>query len=154
MIPHLYNGKDKTFFFYSQEIRRVVQYASVTGYAPTAGERAGDFSNTVYPNYVYTGGVWSKGAAAVCESPNQGACTTYTTSFAGTSNIVSPTAQAYINDIYSKVPLPNSDADVNAGLDPHTLINNIRNVFNDSQELARVDHALNSKTNIFYRFLL
>ena len=153
IIPHFYNGKDKTFFFYSQEIRRVVQYASVTGYAPTAGERAGDFSNTVYPNYVYTGGVWSQGAAAVCEAPNQGACTTYTTSFAGTSNIVSPTGQAYINDIYNKVPLPNSAADLQAGLDPHTLINNIRNVFNDSQELARVDHALNSKTNIFYRFV-
>ncbi len=35
VIPHLYNGKDKTFFFYSQEFRRVVQYATATAYVPT-----------------------------------------------------------------------------------------------------------------------
>ena len=29
VIPHHYNGRDKTFFFYSQEMRRVVQYQSL-----------------------------------------------------------------------------------------------------------------------------
>jgi len=89
----------------------------------------------------------------VCEGPNQGACTTYATTFAGTTGVVSPTAQAYINNIYNKVPLPNSAADVAANLDPHTVVNNFRNIFNDAQEFVRVDHALNSKTNIFYRYL-
>ena len=103
VIPHYYNGKDKTFFFYSQEFRRVVQYASVTGYAPTADERNGIFTNSWYQQ----NGQWTQGPVAVCEGPNQGACTTYTTSFAGTTGVISPTAQAYINDIYSKVPLPN-----------------------------------------------
>ncbi len=44
VIPHYYNGRDKTFFFYSQEFRRVVQYQSLTSYVPTAGERNGDFT--------------------------------------------------------------------------------------------------------------
>ena len=38
-------------------------------------------------------------------------------------------------------------------LDPHTLITNLRNVFNDNQEFARIDHALGTKVNMFYRYL-
>jgi hypothetical protein len=169
VIPHLYNGKDKTFFFFSEELRRVSQYASSTAYVPTAGERVGDFTNTTYPNYVLINGAWTPGASAVCDSANAqtGACSSsagipYTTSIAAAqvaaqaatppTNVISPAAQAYINDIYNNVPLPPSATDLQAGLDPHTLINNFHNVFDDTQEIARLDHALNSKTNIFYRF--
>jgi hypothetical protein len=149
MIPHHYNGKDKTFFFFSQEFRRVVQYASVTGYAPTLAERAGNFTNS----YVQSGGTWTTAPVAVCEGPNQGACTTYTTNFAGTTGILSPTAQGYINSIYDNVPVPNSALDIQNNLDPHTEVNNIRNLFDDSQQVVRLDHALNAKTNIFYRIV-
>ena len=149
VIPHHYNGRDKTFFFYSQEFRRVVQYASATAYVPTADERNGIFTNS----WVGTGINQTQSPVAVCQSPNTGACTAYTTTFAGTTGFVSATSQAYINDIYNNVPLPPSGSDVAAGLDAHALINNIRNVFNDTQEFVRVDHALNSKTNIFYRYL-
>jgi len=167
VIPHLYNGKDKTFFFFSEELRRVSQYATSTAYAPTAGERVGDFTNsTTYPNYVINPatGAWTTGVGAVCDSANAltGACTGFTTSIAAAqataqaatppTNVISPVAQAYINDIYNNVPLPPSAVDLAAGLDPHTLINNIHNVFDDTQEIARIDHALNSKTNIFYRY--
>ena len=150
VIPHHYNGKDKLFFFFSQEFRREVQYASVTAYAPTADERNGIFTNSWYQN---TNGAWVQGPVAVCEGPNQGPCSTYTTSFAGTSNILSPTAQAYIRGIYNTVPLPNSAADILVGLDPHTEINSIRNLFNDSQQIARIDYALNSRTNLYYRIV-
>jgi len=147
VIPHLYNGKDKTFFFYSQEFRRVVQYASLTAYVPTSDERNGIFTNS----WIGSGAAQTQGPVAVCSSANAqtGACTAYATSLTS----FSPTAQAYVKDIYNNVPLPNSSADVAAGLDAHTLINNIRNVFNDNQEFARIDHALNSKTNVFYRYL-
>ncbi len=156
-IPHLYNGKDKAFFFFSQEFRRVIQYASVTGYAPTAAERVGDFTNAYYqdPTQVSSSnpGGWTTGPVAVCQGPNQGVCSSYTTSFVGTTGIVSPTAQAYINNIYNFVPLPNSALDIQNGLDPHTEVNNIRNIFNNSQQIARVDYALNSRTNLFYRIV-
>jgi hypothetical protein len=147
VIPHVYNGKDKTFFFYSQEFRRVITYTTATAYVPTAGELAGDFSNTTYPNYTNSTGT-TTGATAVCSTP---ACTSYVQTLPTTA--ISPTAQAYINNIYSKLPAPPSTADIAAGLDPHTLINNIRNKFNDNQELLRIDEALNPKTNIFYRYL-
>jgi hypothetical protein len=153
VIPHLYNGKDKTFFFFSQEFRREVQYATAMAYVPTTAELAGNFTSSYIQNPVT--GAWTTGPVAVCTAANNqtGLCssaTTYATSLPTTA--ISPTAQAYVNSVYNNVPQPNSVADIAAGLDPHTLINNIRNVFNDSQQIARIDHALNSKTNLYYRY--
>ena len=135
VIPHLYNGKDKTFFFYSQEFRRVVDYATNTSYVPTALERTGNF-----------------GSSAVCGIFNSqtGTCQTYTTLESGTtSQGISKASQAYLNDIYSHIPVPNAGGKQ----DPHTLTSNLRNVFHDNQEIARVDHALGTKVNMYYRFL-
>jgi hypothetical protein len=151
IIPHLYNGKDKTFFFFSEEVRRVVSYATATAYVPTADERNGIFTNSYLTGTPggsnYTG---ATGPVAVCATSSNGVCTSYSTS----PTVFSPTALAYVKDVYSKVPLPNiSAAQVTAGTDPHTLINNIHNIFNDAQEVVRIDHALNSKTNLFYRFI-
>jgi hypothetical protein len=146
VIPHVYNGKDKTFFFYSQEFRRVITYATQTAYVPTAGERVGDFSNTTYPNYINSAG--TTGATAVCSTA---ACASYVETIPTTN--FSPQALNYVKDIYNKIPLPPSVSDIAAGLDPHTLINNVRNKFNDNQELLRIDEALNPKTNIFYRYV-
>jgi hypothetical protein len=150
IIPHFYNGKDKTFFFFSEEIRRVVNYASVTSFVPTSDERAGDFSKaylTATPGgNDYTG---AQGPVAVCATYSNGLCGSYSTK---TTNF-SPAAQAYVKDVFNNVPLPPSLSDIAANLDPHSVINNIRNTFNNEQELARVDHALNSKVNLFYRYL-
>jgi hypothetical protein len=46
-IPHLYNGKDKTFFFFSWEQYRQEQGGVATDTVPTALQRAGDFSETL-----------------------------------------------------------------------------------------------------------
>ncbi|MGA8272664.1 MAG: TonB-dependent receptor, partial [Candidatus Sulfotelmatobacter sp.] len=43
-IPHLYNGKDKTFFFFSWEQYRQTSGGTQTSTVPTAAERTGDFS--------------------------------------------------------------------------------------------------------------
>ena len=153
ILPHLYNGRDKTFFFYSEEFRRVVNYAVATALVPTAAERTGDFTNsyltTAANGTTYNGNL---GPVGVCGSFNvaTGACLGYTTNLTGQ---ISPAAAAYIKDVYGKVPLPNSQGNIAAHIDPHTINNNIRNVFNDNQEFARVDHALGRKTNLFYRYL-
>jgi hypothetical protein len=44
VIPHLYNGKDRSFFFFSYEGFRLQQSASLTSKQPTAQMRSGDFS--------------------------------------------------------------------------------------------------------------
>ncbi len=152
IIPHFYNGKDKTFFFFSEEIRRVVNYSSQTAFVPTADERNGVFTKSYLTGTAggnnYTG---AQGAVAVCSTFSNGVCTTYATA-TPTGNF-SPTALAYVKDIYQNVPLPPSAADIAANLDPHQLTSNIRNISNDEQEMARVDHALNTKVNLFYRYL-
>lgn len=43
-IPHLYNGKDRTFFFASYEGFHLTQSVTLTSTQPTVAERNGDFS--------------------------------------------------------------------------------------------------------------
>ncbi len=145
-IPHIYNGKDKTFFFFSQELRRVINYASTTALLPTAAERAGDFTQGFSSTNV-------PGPVAVCTSFTQTA-TSYACSTYGTKvTTISPTAQAYLKDIYGNLPIPNSIANIAGGVDPHSYTYNQRNIFNDNQEIVRIDHTFGTKLNLFYRYL-
>jgi hypothetical protein len=48
-IPHLYNGKDKTFFFFSWEQYQQKNGGVTTSSIPTAAERTGDFSAVLNP---------------------------------------------------------------------------------------------------------
>jgi hypothetical protein len=115
-IPGHYNSdRNRTFFFFSQEFRRVITYATLnlTG-DPTAAERTGLIPNGTNP-------------------PTQ------------IANI-DPTAQAYLNDIVSSIPLPNSPSD------PNGLITTARNVYNFRQEIVRLDHRLTNNTDLFFRF--
>jgi trimeric autotransporter adhesin len=45
-IPHLYDGRDKTFFFFAEEGMRERQFLSSNYQVPTDLERAGDFSQS------------------------------------------------------------------------------------------------------------
>jgi outer membrane receptor protein involved in Fe transport len=129
-IPKIYNGHDKTFFFFSQEFRRVITYSPVTVYVPTANERAGIFPIAV--------------CAGVSSAGNCGTS-------AGTTTVtnLSPTAQNYLKDIYAHVPMPNPAA----GQDIHAFTYNGRNIYNDTQEFVRIDQAFGEKVNVFYRYL-
>ena len=133
-IPKIYNGHDKTFFFFSQEFRRVITYTPVTLYVPTLAERAGTFPVAVCANIVVSSnGTQSCGTAA------------------GTTqiNTFSPLANAYLKDIFANVPAPNPAP----GADIHQLVQNGRNVYNDTQEFVRIDQAFGQKVNVFYRYL-
>jgi len=126
-IPGLYNkDRNKTFFFYSQEWRRIITYNTFTsGQLPTAGMLQGTFP------------------AAVCTAFDaSGNCTNQTTQI----NTIDPTAQAYIKDIYSKIPPINNVAD-------STLTWVGRNIFNYREENVRIDHNFGSKLSVFGRFL-
>ena len=129
-IPHIYNGHDKTFFFVSQEFRRVINYSPVTITVPTANERKGLFPVAVCQNFV--------GAATKCAD-------------AGVTQLtnLSPTGQAYLKDIINSVPLPNP----NSIQDEHSYTYNGRNVYNDTQEVVRIDQALGQKIQAFYRLV-
>ena len=50
VVPKVYNGKNKTFFFFTGEAYRQNQTSSTFVAVPTALERAGDFSQSHYKN--------------------------------------------------------------------------------------------------------
>ena len=129
-IPKMYDGRNKTFFFFSQEFRRVITYSTFTNLGvPTMAERAGNFGTNV-----------------VCASVSS----TGTCNNAGTTQIdpttFSPMAKAYLKDVYANVPAP-------GGTDGHTLLTNQRNVFNQRQEIVRIDQRFGNKVSGFFRFI-
>ncbi|MFP5227363.1 MAG: TonB-dependent receptor domain-containing protein [Acidobacteriota bacterium] len=127
-LGKLYDGRNKTFFFFSQEFRRVVTYSSLilTG-DPTAAMRAGTFP------------------VPVCVAVDaNGKCTQTSTQI---SNI-DPTAQAYIKDVFSKIPAGNINDSTGT---PITLNTTERNLYNETQEIGRLDQNFGSKLSVFVR---
>ena len=129
-IPKVYDGRGKTFFFFSQEFRRVITYSAFTNSGvPTKAERQGDF-----------------GSNPVCGSvdPATGNCTTALTTQLNPTTF-SSMALAYLKDVYAAVPEP----------DPitHTLVTNQRNIFNQRQEIVRIDQSFGQKLTAFFRFI-
>ena len=117
--------KNKTFFFYSQDWRRVITYSTFTSAeVPTQAELAGNLPLTVCTSY----------------APN-GDCATTGNSI---SNI-NPMAAAYVKDVFSKITSPNNS--------DQTLTWTGRNVFNYREEAIRIDHTFTSKFSIFGRYL-
>ncbi len=124
-IPKLYDGrKMKTFFFFSEEWRRQVTNATVASALPSAAQKAGTFNTPV------------------CIAFNSdGDCTQTGTKI----NNISPTAAAYIKDIFSKIPNGTGDG------------NPIFNVFNGKyyyrQELFKIDQYFTDKFSMWARFI-
>jgi len=122
--PSLTRGK--TFFFFSEEARRVIVYPTFSTTVPNAAMRTGVFSQPV------------------CIGPVANPCST--TLPAGTplpQALRSPLASAYIQDIYNKLPLPDSSGN---------LFFPARGIFNFRQELIRVDHKFTQNLSAYYRF--
>ncbi len=126
-IPKVYNGKKHgTYFFFSQEIRRVITYKPVTlTGVPSLAERQGIFT------------------VPVCASTGTtGTCTNTGTT---TVPITSQLAKEYLKDIYATVGAPDVFG---------TLVTApVRNVYNGNQQLVRIDQQLGQKVSIFFRFI-
>jgi hypothetical protein len=152
-LPKLYNGRNKTFFFVSQEWLREVTYTTGTALVPTAAERTGDFSNSGY--YNASTKAWTTGPVQVCTSYTYTASSQSTAcNSAGTAvNSISSTAQAYLNDIYKVIPAPNEAQNIAKNLDPHTLNSTIPNRFDNSNTMVRVDQQIGQKLSAFYRYM-
>src|SRR5450759_1892332 len=88
-IPGKFNkDKNKTFFFYSQEHRRIITYTNFNPVLPTAAMVQGTFSQPVC--LATTAGVCPAGAGTVTQIP---------------TNLINANSAAYIKDIYSKLSL-------------------------------------------------
>ncbi len=123
-IPGHYNkDKNRTFFFFSEEARRIITYTTFQPTIPTTGMVAGTFPTQV--------------------------CIVYTTSCQQTAtqiapSLINPVSAEYVKDIYGKVALdPNSTT---AGFFPQ------RNLFDSRQEIVRIDHRFTGRFNVWGKF--
>ncbi len=126
-IPKIYDGrKNNTYFFFSQEIRRVITYKPVTlTGVPSMNERGGTFTQPVCANTNSAGGCANGGTTTV--------------------PITSTLAQAYLKDIYANVGTPDPSG---------TLVTApLRNLFNANQQIVRIDQQLGQKLSVFFRFI-
>jgi len=133
-IPHVYNtGKEKTFFFFSEEVRReIVPGGIFTGQVPSAQERQGNFSD-------------------VCPGPG---------SMVDTTNFpdcpVNPATGSYYPS--NTVPVDNNAKDLLALLPTANLPNNYYSAApalptHWHEELFRIDQNFSDKLRMFVRFI-
>ena len=139
VIPKLYNGHDKTFFFVSYEGLRDTSAGSFTGTVPTALERTGDFSQTRD----------AKGNLIVIYNPaTTKTGTNYSRTAISGNNInnlgpLNPVGVALVN-LY---PLPNRPG--TGGSDLNNFFSNAPGTDNNNSFDIRIDHQLSAHQSIF-----
>jgi hypothetical protein len=119
--PALWSGKNRTFFFFSEEVRRDVRYPTFSATIPTRAVRQGIFPVDVC--------VRLSGTTCVERSNN-------------ISNRISPVARAYVDAFYADLPEPSAN---------FTLVTADRNIANFRQEILKIDHKFTDKLTAFYR---
>jgi hypothetical protein len=123
----------RTFFFFSEEQRRDLRYPALTSTVPDAALRQGIFPIDVCINR-------NDISTETCTGANRLP--------AGTplpANRFNPTAQAYVTQIYNKLPLPTNAA-------TYALISAAVNRANFRQEILKIDHSFTNNWSAFYRF--
>ncbi len=138
VIPRVYNGHNKTFFFAGAEFYRYTEGLTYTGTVPTPAELTGDFS----------GDVNSAGKPITIYNPFT---TTTTSRQAFQGNIIPP---GLLNPVALKMasyfPKPNTTAVSGANRNNYTVNGNSQ--INDNEITARVDHIFSDKTSMFARY--
>jgi outer membrane receptor protein involved in Fe transport len=96
VIPKIYDSRKldrhQTYFFFSEEFRRVITYSNGTAVVPTPAELNGTFPTPVCVQY--TGSTCNQTATQI--------------------NNIDPVAKEYIKDIFSTAPLPNGTNTLNS----------------------------------------
>jgi hypothetical protein len=120
---HRHQDTHKTFFFFSEEARRILTYTTFNPVVPTTGMLTGNFATPV--------------------------CISYTTSCQQSAtqiptSLLNPIALQYVKDIFSKLPL--NGTSTTSGFFPQ------QNVYNSRQEVVRIDHQVNDNLLFWGKF--
>jgi Carboxypeptidase regulatory-like domain len=142
LLPKLYNGRKRTFFFVSYEGLRDTSAGSFLGTVPTKLERSGDFSQTFD----------AKGNLIVIYNPSTttvGTGTYSRTAVPGNNinnipgYIANPIGQALVN-LY---PMPNQTG--TGGSDLNNYFSNAPNTDDNNSVDVRIDHQFSAHNSIF-----
>jgi hypothetical protein len=122
----------KTYFFFSEEQRRDIRYPTLVSSVPDANLRNGIFSVPICLSGTISGTTRTCTNILPAGTP------------LATQAAISPVAQAYLNGIYNRLPLPNGN---NGALTAPAL-----GKANFRQEIVKIDTAVTRKFSAFYRF--
>jgi Carboxypeptidase regulatory-like domain len=148
-IPNVYNtNKTKTFFFFSEEVRREKTPVDYNQAVPTVAERSGNFSD-VCPTLV-PGGPPTFNPASYPDCP-QGPGSPPAV---GRTVAVDYTSQALLNS--GLIPLPNSSSGCNS-TNPsplaHCYVGSVSPPTYWREELFRIDHNISDFTRLSFRYV-
>jgi len=164
VIPKIYNGRDKLFWFFAFEGLKDSQPATQLTTVPTAAERAGDFSQTLAAGCP-TGYTVNASGTAICNGgttvdPNQ-LYNPFTATQTGSTITRQPipnnqlTAAGPINSVaaaYLKLyPLPNDTVDVTS-TGQNNYNSNAPSADTYNNEFGRLDFNLGSRNHTFFDF--
>jgi len=163
LIPKVFNGKNKLFFFFAWEGLKDNTPATATTTIPTAAEEAGDFSallalSTASPNpyqlYEPGTGTYSSGSTSNrTPVPNNclGPAATAFSSSDCPSNAgmtINPIASNYMK-LFPTTPNNTANQKTDG---QNNYISNAPSVDNYSAEFGRLDYNLNDRNHLFYDF--
>lgn len=129
MIPGMFDGRNKTFFFASYEGHRREQGVTDVSIVPSAAQRQGDFSGLA-PIFDPLSTTTVAGVVTRNQFPNNQI----------PANRISPQAQFFMKYI----PLPNAPG--------NTYSSNPLTKFNQNQMTLRLDQEINSQNRFFTRY--
>lgn len=133
----LFKRYDRTFFFFSEEVRRDRRFTSpVTTSVPDEYTRIGRFPIPVCINRRYIAG-------ETCSGNNILPANTPIP-----LDRINPAALAYLDGIYRQLPLPNDRSNANI----FGLTTQIANKADFRQELFKIDHSFNDQLSMYYRY--
>ncbi|MCX6596227.1 MAG: TonB-dependent receptor [Acidobacteria bacterium] len=144
MIPKIYNGKNRTFFFFDYAGLRSGRGIATVNTVPTTPMRNGDFSQLIA----------SGGPNLMIYDPRStrtvaGSTTPVRDPFPGNvmpSSAINPVGR----NVLSIYPVPNSPGRVNGLFDNFTSVPN--RLVRDNVYTGRFDHVASTKDNLFFRY--
>jgi Carboxypeptidase regulatory-like domain len=145
VIPHVYDGRNKTFLFFSWEGFRLRTGTAFTTTVPTPAEKAGDFSAITTPIVDPCGGTVTTPVAC----PNfTGAATPFAGNKLPTGRL-NPTSLALLK--YFPAANTAGTIDPATGIDTNNYTIATSGGGNQNQVVGRVDQNLGSNQHIFFR---
>ncbi len=145
-IPHLYNGHDKTFFFFAWEQLRWPRSGTTTSTLPTAAERTGDFSAALTNTQIGTDPCTGAPvyAGEIFDSTHTQTVNGITCRLPFAGNVI-PASQmtAVAQNVLKYLPLPNLSGNVN-NYDLRTDFPTTNTTYT-----IRIDQSVGAKDKIF-----
>ena len=155
-IPHVYNkNKDKTFFFFSEEIRHERTPEDFNQAVPSPAERTGNFSDVCPFTEPALGGASGQSVefqrSAFPDCPGTaGVDLGYFQTFPGNQVPIDPNAASLLNT--GLIPAPNSTTGCNSTIDScYDAV--ISAPTNWHEEIARIDHQIKPTLQVMARYI-